>query len=185
MPASTGGRRSVLPADHGEFCVNVNVSAKSTTAGRDASSAHATIHVAQRPFRRAALLVCGTLSLALGVIGIFVPLLPTTCFLLVAAWCYARSSQRLYDRLMRARWIGGYLRRYRDERSIPIHVKIASLVMMWITIGTRCWYSRTWPSVPHCWSRPSRSRGISIDCRPPGSQAAPRLNRESTRARAT
>jgi uncharacterized membrane protein YbaN (DUF454 family) len=36
---------------------------------------------------------------------------------------------------MRARWIGGYLRRYRDERSIPIHVKIASLVMMWITIG--------------------------------------------------
>ena len=88
-----------------------------------------------RPIRRAALLVCGTLSLVLGVLGIFVPLLPTTCFLLVAAWCYARSSQRLYDRLMRARWIGGYLRRYRDERSIPIHVKIASLVMMWITIG--------------------------------------------------
>ncbi|HEX6053095.1 MAG TPA: YbaN family protein [Gemmatimonadaceae bacterium] len=88
-----------------------------------------------RPLRRAALVVCGTLSLGLGVLGIFVPLLPTTCFLLVAAWCYARSSQRLYDRLMRARWIGGYLRRYRDERSIPIHVKIASLVMMWITIG--------------------------------------------------
>lgn len=88
-----------------------------------------------RPIRRAALLVCGTLSLALGILGIFVPLLPTTCFLLVAAWCYARSSQRLYDRLMRARWIGGYLRRYRDERSIPIHVKIASLVMMWITMG--------------------------------------------------
>ena len=88
-----------------------------------------------RPVRRAALLICGTLSLALGVIGIFVPLLPTTCFLLVAAWCYARSSQRLYDRLMRARWIGSYLRRYRDERAIPIHVKIASLVMMWITIG--------------------------------------------------
>ena len=88
-----------------------------------------------RPLRRAALLVCGTLSFALGVLGIFVPLLPTTCFLLIAAWCYARSSQRLYDRLMRARWIGSYLRRYRDERSIPVHVKIASLVMMWITIG--------------------------------------------------
>jgi uncharacterized protein len=88
-----------------------------------------------RPLRRAALLICGTISLGLGVLGIFVPLLPTTCFLLVAAWCYARSSQRLYDRLMRARWIGEYLRRYRDERAIPIHVKIASLVMMWITIG--------------------------------------------------
>lgn len=89
----------------------------------------------RRPFRRAALIVCGTLSLGLGIVGIFVPLLPTTCFLLVAAWCYARSSSRLYDRLMRAKWIGGYLRRYRDERSIPSHVKIASLTMMWITIG--------------------------------------------------
>lgn len=89
----------------------------------------------RRPFRRAALIVCGTLSLALGIIGVFVPLLPTTCFLLVAAWCYARSSSRLYDRLMRARFIGGYLRRYRDERSIPSQVKIASLVMMWMTIG--------------------------------------------------
>ena len=93
------------------------------------------IRVVQRPIRRAALLVCGTLSLGLGVLGIFVPLLPTTCFLLIAAWCYARSSSRLYDRLMRARWIGPYLRRYRDERAIPERVKIASLVMMWITIG--------------------------------------------------
>ncbi len=90
---------------------------------------------AVRPIRRAALLVCGTLSLGLGLIGVFVPLLPTTCFLLIAAWCYARSSHRLYDRLMRARWIGSYLRRYRDERSIPFHVKVASVVMMWITIG--------------------------------------------------
>jgi uncharacterized membrane protein YbaN (DUF454 family) len=125
----------VLAADHGEFFVNGNVSAKPATAGRDATSTHATIHVVQQPFRRAALLVCGTLSLAVGILGIFVPLLPTTCFLLIAAWCYARSSSRLYDRLMRARWIGGYLRRYRDERAIPVHVKIASVVMMWITIG--------------------------------------------------
>ena len=119
--------------------MNGNVSAKPATAGRDASSStsstQSTIHVVRRPFRRAALLVCGSLSLALGILGVFVPLLPTTCFLLIAAWCYARSSSRLYDRLMRARWIGGYLRRYRDERAIPVHVKIASVVMMWITIG--------------------------------------------------
>jgi len=85
--------------------------------------------------RRWALLICGTLSLGLGLLGIFVPLLPTTCFLLLAAWCYARSSQRLYDRLLNARVIGPYLRRYRDSRVIPPRVKIAALVMMWITIG--------------------------------------------------
>jgi uncharacterized membrane protein YbaN (DUF454 family) len=115
--------------------VNVDASVKPVAAAADARAIQATVQVARRPFRRAALLVCGTLSLTLGIVGIFVPLLPTTCFLLVAAWCYARSSSRLYDRLMRARWIGGYLRRYRDERAIPVHVKIASVVMMWITIG--------------------------------------------------
>lgn len=103
-------------------------------AGSDVR-ATARVVVSRRPVRRAALLVCGTLSLGLGIVGIFVPLLPTTCFLLVAAWCYARSSSRLYDRLMNARWIGSYLRRYRDEKAIPRHVKVASLVMMWITIG--------------------------------------------------
>jgi len=88
-----------------------------------------------RGTRRWALLVCGTLSLGLGLLGIIVPLLPTTCFLLLAAWCYARSSQRLYDRLLSARVIGPYLQRYRDSRVIPPRVKVAALVMMWITIG--------------------------------------------------
>lgn len=90
---------------------------------------------AARGTRRWALLVCGTLSLGLGLLCIFVPLLPTTCFLLLAAWCYARSSQRLYNKLLNARLIGPYLRRYRDSRIIPPRVKIAALVMMWITIG--------------------------------------------------
>lgn len=85
--------------------------------------------------RRYALLLCGTLSLGLGLLGIFVPLLPTTCFLLLAAWCYARSSDRLYNKLLNARLVGRYLQRYRDSREIPPRVKIAALVMMWITIG--------------------------------------------------
>ena len=96
-----------------------------------------------RPVRRAMLLVCGTLSLALGVVGIFVPLLPTTCFLLVSAWCYARSSDRLYQRLMNARLVGPYLRRYREQGVIPPRVKWASLVIMWGTIG---WGVLTYPN---------------------------------------
>lgn len=85
--------------------------------------------------RRATLVVCGTTSLALGIIGIVVPLMPTTCFLLMAAWCYARSSRRLYDRLMTAPLVGEYLRQYRDERTIPPRVRYASLTIMWIMIG--------------------------------------------------
>ncbi|HET6681547.1 MAG TPA: YbaN family protein [Gemmatimonadaceae bacterium] len=85
--------------------------------------------------RRITLMVCGTTALALGLIGIVVPLMPTTCFLLMAAWCYARSSRRMYDRLMTAPVVGEYLRQYRDERTIPPRVRQASLVMMWIMIG--------------------------------------------------
>jgi uncharacterized protein len=130
----TAGGEHAGAVDHGRVFVSVNVSAKPGD-GAESIGGQGALRVAQRPFRRAALLVCGTLSLALGVVGIFVPLLPTTCFLLIAAWCYARSSSRLYDRLMRARWIGSYLRRYRDERAIPVQVKVGSVVMMWITIG--------------------------------------------------
>jgi uncharacterized membrane protein YbaN (DUF454 family) len=107
-----------------------------------ADTAAAAAPAVVRPVRRAMLLVCGTLSLALGLLGIFVPLLPTTCFLLVSAWCYARSSDRLYQRLMNARLVGPYLRRYREEGVIPPRVKWASLVIMWGTIG---WGVLTYP----------------------------------------
>jgi uncharacterized protein len=90
---------------------------------------------ARTRLRRGMLVVCGTMSLGLGILGIFVPLLPTTCFLLAAAWCYARSSPRLYGRLLGSRYIGSYLRRYRDEQAIPARVKSVSLVIMWISIG--------------------------------------------------
>lgn len=96
---------------------------------------------ATSPLRRGLLVVLGSLSLATGIVGIFVPLLPTTCFLLFAAWCYARSSDRLYARLMALGWVGRYLRDYREGRGIPARVKGASLGMMWMAIGYAGWRS--------------------------------------------
>ena len=85
--------------------------------------------------RRVIFLVVGTLSLATGVIGMFVPLLPTTCFLLLATWCYARSSPRLHRWMHENRWFGEYLRDYREGRGIPRTLKVGSLSVMWLTIG--------------------------------------------------
>jgi uncharacterized protein len=101
------------------------------------SSAREIVEAARWTARRITLVALGSASLGLGLIGIFVPLLPTTCFLLLAAWCYARSSPRLYAKLFRMRWVGEYLRRYRDEHTIPRRVKIVSLGIMWafITYG--------------------------------------------------
>jgi uncharacterized membrane protein YbaN (DUF454 family) len=83
---------------------------------------------------RLTLIVCGTICTALGVIGIFVPLLPTTPFLLLAAACYARSSERFYNWLMNNRIFGRYVRDYLEKRGISLKVKIVTLVLLWATI---------------------------------------------------
>jgi len=86
------------------------------------------------------LIVCGTVSVGLGTIGIFVPLLPTTVFYLLAAYCYARSSQKFYNWLLNNRWIGEYIRNYREGRGIPLKQKIFSISLLWLTIGYSAWF---------------------------------------------
>ncbi|OPL19180.1 MAG: hypothetical protein AVO35_12065 [Candidatus Aegiribacteria sp. MLS_C] len=81
------------------------------------------------------LAVAGTLSLVLGIIGIFLPLLPTTPLLLLAAACYARSSRRFYRWLMGNRWFGEYVRNYRDGRGVTMPHKVLTLALLWATIG--------------------------------------------------
>jgi len=84
---------------------------------------------------RLALIVSGTFFLGLGIIGIFLPLLPTTPFILLAASCYARSSKRLYNWLLNNRWFGTYIKNYREGKGIPFRIKILSISFLWIVIG--------------------------------------------------
>ena len=81
------------------------------------------------------LTIAGTFSLGLGIVGILLPLLPTTPFLLLAAACYARSSERLNNWLLNNRWFGNYLRNYWKGKGIPLKVKVLSISFLWITIG--------------------------------------------------
>ena len=76
----------------------------------------------------------GTTSLILGIIGIVLPILPTTPFLLLAAACYARSSEKFYNWLLNNRILGSYIRNYIEGRGMPIKVKIFTISMLWITI---------------------------------------------------
>jgi uncharacterized membrane protein YbaN (DUF454 family) len=80
-------------------------------------------------------IVAGTVFVSLGIIGIFIPILPTTPFLLLAAACYARSSQRFYRWLLTNRWFGAYIDNYRQKRGMPLKVKIAIVALLWLTIG--------------------------------------------------
>ena len=76
----------------------------------------------------------GTVSLALGIMGVFLPVLPTTPFLLLAAALYMRSSQRLYGWLMSHKHLGAYIKNFREHKALPLRVKIVSVSMVWATL---------------------------------------------------
>lgn len=88
------------------------------------------------PLVRGLLLVAGSLCVALGFLGLFLPLLPTTPFLLLAAACYARASRRFYDWLVANRTFGPLILEWRRHRSIPYRAKVAAIVLMTATFGT-------------------------------------------------
>jgi uncharacterized protein len=86
------------------------------------------------PLVRGLLIAGGSISVGLGVLGIVLPILPTTPFLLLAAWCYARSSTRFYLWLMTHRLWGKYLRDYTSGKGIPVRVKVWALTLLWAAI---------------------------------------------------
>ena len=83
---------------------------------------------------RGTLVVLGTCFVGLGILGIFLPLLPTTPFFLLAVACYARSSRRFYDWMLNNRVFGSYIRNYREGRGIPLKVKVVTIAVLWGTI---------------------------------------------------
>lgn len=76
----------------------------------------------------------GLLSLGLGILGIFLPVLPTTPLLLLAAALFLRSSRPLYDWLMNHPKLGPYIRNFMEHKAIPLRIKIISVSMVWITL---------------------------------------------------
>lgn len=86
--------------------------------------------------RKAFLIFLGTLCVALGVLGMFLPLLPTTVFLLMAAYCYSRSSERFHNWLLNNRWCGAYIRNYKSGRGISLRQKVSTILILWASIGS-------------------------------------------------
>ena len=85
--------------------------------------------------RKWSLAAIGIISVGLAAIGVFVPLLPTTPFLLLAAACFIRSSGRLYNWLVTHRWFGPHIRNYREHKAVALKVKVSTLGLLWGTIG--------------------------------------------------
>ncbi len=80
---------------------------------------------------KAVYVIVGTVSLILGILGIFLPLLPTTPFLLLTAFCYLRGSTRCYNWLMNHKHLGPYIKNFTEHKVIPVRTKIIILTLMW------------------------------------------------------
>lgn len=83
---------------------------------------------------KAFLIVIGFIAVGLGILGMFLPILPTTPFLLLAAACFAKSSNRFYHWLLNNKWFGSYIKNYREGKGIPLKIKIMALGFLWSTI---------------------------------------------------
>ncbi|MBI5540285.1 MAG: YbaN family protein [Bacteroidia bacterium] len=80
------------------------------------------------------LIIAGSLSVVLGVIGIFLPVLPTTPFLLLAAALFARSSEKFYKIITTNKLFGKYIKDYNDGKGIKLQVKISAITILWVSI---------------------------------------------------
>ena len=79
-------------------------------------------------------IIGGVVSIGLGIVGIFVPGLPTTPFVLLSSWLFYKSSKRLHDWLHRS-WMGNYIRRYEEHRGMSKGAKLFSILCMWVMIS--------------------------------------------------
>ena len=79
--------------------------------------------------------IAGTICLVLGAIGIVLPILPTTPFLLASAACYYKSSPKMHKWLLNNKWFGDYIKNYQEGKGIPRKTKLTALTVLWVTIG--------------------------------------------------
>jgi hypothetical protein len=93
------------------------------------------MQVQMKKVKRIILLTAGVLALSAGIIGIFLPVLPTTPFLLLSSWCFLNSSEKLYRWLMTHPVLGYPIFLYQKKRAVPRKTKISALVLLWLGIG--------------------------------------------------
>ena len=104
---------------------------------RNDTGSRQTVHppAEKKGFSRHLWTAAGTIFLALGAIGIALPIVPTTPFLLLAAACYLKGSRRMYEWMTGNKWFGRYLRDYMEGRGVPMKTKVAALAMLWVAIS--------------------------------------------------
>ena len=101
---------------------------------------HSKLKISPNPVVRGVLLINGTVSLGIGLIGIVLPLLPTTPFLLLSALCYSKSSKRFHRWLLNNKIFGDYITNYMKGKGISLKAKSLTLLLLWTLILLSAFY---------------------------------------------
>jgi len=123
-----------MPTSGGIGWAKLDYGVMQTNEGKRRHDASPQKGIVRSRWIRTILIIVGTASLMTGIVGIFLPILPTTPLLLLTAICYGRGSQRFYDWLLNNKVFGDYIRNYREGKGISFRVKALTLSLLWITI---------------------------------------------------
>ncbi len=91
-------------------------------------------HSLSQKMMRGVYIIVGTIALIFGAIGVFLPVVPTTPFILLAAACYLRGSDRLHAWILSSRWFGETIKNYQEGRGLTRDTKLRAISMMWVMI---------------------------------------------------
>jgi len=118
------------------------------SAGEPVPDFSKSVNEDRRKYVRYFLIAVGNISVVLALLGIFLPLLPTTPFLLLAAACFARSSEKFYTRLLTNPLFGKYIRDWVEHRRVPVRTKIVAITLIVLTMGSSIIFF-----VPYVWAK--------------------------------
>lgn len=102
----------------------------------DREALRAELRLSTSPAVRYLYIVTGSIAFVLGMVGLLLPVVPTSPFLLLTAFCYARGSERFYLWLITNPHFGEYIRALRNGEGIPLRIKVYAIVMLWATLGS-------------------------------------------------
>ena len=89
---------------------------------------------------RSIYIIVGTIALVIGAIGLFLPVIPTTPLVILAAACYYRGSDRLHNWILSSRWFGETVKNYQEGRGLTRDTKVRAISMMWAMILISAWF---------------------------------------------
>ncbi len=127
--------RSIIPAGG-----NASPDQPHVDPSADVALLRSEVHANRSRLARGILVAVGTVSVGLGILGIVLPVVPTTPFLLLAAACFAHSSERFYVMLLTNRFFGHYIRDWRDKRGLTISMKLWIIFILAATMSLSALY---------------------------------------------